>query len=115
MTSCDWQPFIKAAMERSPVSIEKYKSLSIEQVHEQLQKMENHSIYDGGRLAQPDEVANYNSGDGIEKVFLLANIIRSRNPEQNLKITVNNDRAALLGKATYAFESEKGFQKDFEL
>lgn len=115
MTSCDWQPFIKAAMERSPVSIEKYKSLSIEQVYEQLQKMENHSIYDGGRLAQPDEVANYNSGDGIEKAFLLANIIRSRNPEQNLKITVNNSRAELLGKATYAFESEKGFQKDFEL
>jgi hypothetical protein len=114
MDRCDWQPFIKAAIERSPVSIEKYKSLSIEQIYQQLQEMENHSIYDGSRLAQPDEVANYNCGDGIEKAFLLANIIRYKNPEQNLKITVDNNRAALNANVQYSFESEKGLKKETE-
>jgi hypothetical protein len=115
MDTCDWQPFIKAAIERSPVSIEKYKGQSIEQIYEQLQKMENKSIYEGRRLAQPDEVANYNTGDGIEKAFLMANIVRSREPEQNLKITVDNSRVILQAKQQFAFESEKGLHKEVEL
>jgi len=115
MQSCDWQPFIKSAIERSPVSIEKYKSLSIEQIYQQLQKMSNESIYDGKRLAQPDEVANYNTGDGLEKAFLLANIIRQRHPEQNLKITVDNNKVRLQGQSQYIFESEKGLQEELEL
>jgi hypothetical protein len=115
METCDWQPFTKAAMERSPVSIEKYKSQSIGQIYEQLQKMDNQSIYDNKRLAQPDEVANYNTGDGIEKAFLLANIIRSRNPEQNLKITVNNNRVTVQAELQFVFESEKGLQAEYKL
>jgi hypothetical protein len=77
--------------------------------------MENKSIYEGRRLAQSDEVANYNTGDGIEKAFLMANIVRSREPEQNLKITVDNSRVILQAKQQFAFESEKGLHKEVEL
>jgi hypothetical protein len=115
MASCDWQPFIKAAIERSPVSIEKYKSLSIEQIYQQLQKMSNESIYDGKRLAQPDEVANYETGDGLEKAFLLANIAKNRQPEQKITLKVDNNRAILLSKQQFTFESKKGLQKELEL
>ena len=114
MESCDWQPFIKAAIERSPVSIEKYKPHSIEQIYERLKQMPNESIYGGNRLAQPDEVANYNTGDGLEKAFLLANIIRSRKPEQKLKITVDNNRAKLNAKVQYSFESRKELKKEVD-
>jgi len=115
MTSCDWQPFIKAAIERSPVSIEKYKSISIEQLYAELQKMSNQSIYEDQRLAQPDEVANYRTGDGLEKAFLLANIIRAAKPEQKLKITVDNNKVTLQAQKTYNFESAKGLQKVIEI
>ncbi|MHC4639473.1 MAG: hypothetical protein ACYTBV_18550, partial [Planctomycetota bacterium] len=64
MTWCDWQPFIKATLERNPVSIEMTKSMSIDEVYNWLEKMNNNSIYDENRLAQPDEVANYKTGDG---------------------------------------------------
>jgi hypothetical protein len=115
MDSCDWQPFTKAAMERSPVSIEKCKNQSIEQIYEQLQKMDNQSIYNGKRLAQPDEVANYNTGDGLEKALLLANIIRKRNPEQKIKISVNKNSVRLYADKQFIFESEKELQKEIEL
>ena len=84
--NCDWQPFVKAAIGRSPVSIERYKEKTIEQVYEHLKQIENESIYDGNRLAQPDEVVNYNRGDGLEKAFVLANVIKEREPEQKLRL-----------------------------
>lgn len=116
MESCDWQPFVKAAIERSPVSIEKYKSMSAQEIYKKLVQMSNKSIYDGKRLAQPDEVANYNTGDGLEKAFVLANLIRSRSPEQNIKIKVDNNRVVLSeGKNQYLFESEKGLKKEIEV
>ncbi|MHC4426033.1 MAG: hypothetical protein ACYSYV_08060, partial [Planctomycetota bacterium] len=71
MESCDWVPFVKAAVERNPVSTEMASSMSVEQVYAWLGQMKNISIYDGKRLAQPDEVANYRTGDGLEKAFLL--------------------------------------------
>ena len=111
MESCDWVPFVKAAVERNPVSIQMVDSMSLEQVHAWLERMENASIYDGKRLAQPDEVANYRTGDGLEKAFLLADIIRKKNPEQDIKITVDNDVVVITGQHEYRFLSAKGLQK----
>jgi len=111
MESCDWVPFVKAAVERNPVSIQMVDSMSLEQVHAWLERMENASIYDGKRLAQPDEVANYRTGDGLEKAFLLADIIRKKNPEQDIKITVDNDVVVITGRHEYRFLSAKGLQK----
>ena len=64
MTRCDWRPFVKAAIERSPVSAEKTESMTAEQIHSWLTGLPGASIYDGTRLAQPDEAANYHTGDG---------------------------------------------------
>ena len=61
-------PFIKAALERNPVS----KNATLEQIS----SLNPESIYDGpSRLAQPDEVWNFGSGDGLEKCLLAANAI----------------------------------------
>jgi len=111
MESCDWVPFVKAAIERSPVSIGMVESMSLEEVYAWLEQMINTSIYDSKRLAQPDEVANYKTGDGLEKAFLLANIIRQRNPQQDVEIIVDNKDVVLKGKNEYHFTSEKDLKK----
>ncbi len=115
MESCDWAPFIKAAVERNPVSIQMADSMSLKEVYAWLEQMKNISIYDGKRLAQPDEVANYKTGDGLEKAFLLTNVIRQRDPEQDIKITVDNNDVVLKEKSEYRFVSDKGFEKQISI
>ncbi|HUW19688.1 MAG TPA: hypothetical protein VMW16_10335 [Sedimentisphaerales bacterium] len=115
MESCDWAPFIKAAIERNPVSIQMAESMSVDEVYTWLEQMRNISIYDGKRLAQPDEAANYKTGDGLEKAFLLANVIRQRNPEQDIEISVDNNEVVLKGQGEYRFVSDKGFRKVINL
>jgi hypothetical protein len=111
MESCDWRPFVKAAVERNPVSIQAVKSMPVEQVYKLLTEMKNDSIYDGKRLAQPDELANYQTGDGLEKAFFLANVIRQRNPQEDIEIIVNKDSVVLKGARQYQFTSDKGLKK----
>lgn len=115
MQSCDWAPFIKAAVERNPVSIRMADSMSVDEVYGWLEQMKNISIYDGKRLAQPDEVANYKTGDGLEKAFLLANIIRRRNPEQDIKITVDGNDVVLKQQNRYRFVSAKELKKQINI
>ena len=90
-------------------------SMSIEQVHQWLEEMSNASIYDGMRLAQPDEVANYRTGDGIEKAFLLANVIRRRFPERSIYICVNNAEVTLSAGGRYCFKSQKDLTKTVKM
>ena len=111
MESCKWEPFVKAAMERNPVSIKTAESMSLEETHTWLEQMKNVSIYDGKRLAQPDEVTNFKTGDGLEKAFLLANIISERNPEQDIEIITDKKQVILKGQNEYRFESSKNFEK----
>ena len=76
------EPFLKAALERCPVSIAGCAGLSDDAVVATVAALPDESIYDEpGRLAQPDEVWNYGRGDGVEKALLLANILRARHPE----------------------------------
>jgi thiol-disulfide isomerase/thioredoxin len=120
MASCDWQPFIKAALERSPVSIDATKDMTIAQVFDWLAAMPNVSIYDNSRLdstgsprlAQPDEVANYKTGDGIEKAFTLANIIHSRDTKKEITIKIDNDKVVVEAGTRFEFTSAKKFQKN---
>lgn len=61
-------PFVKAALERCPVS--KVATL------EAIAALPNESIYDGtSRCASPDEVWNFGRGDGFEKCLLAANAL----------------------------------------
>ncbi len=85
MDSCDWKPFFKAAFERNPVSIEYFREKELQDVAGQLQSWPNESIYDGNRLALPDEVVNYERGDGIEMAILLINVARSRHIQTTIE------------------------------
>ncbi|MHC4758493.1 MAG: hypothetical protein ACYTE8_07530 [Planctomycetota bacterium] len=112
MERCDWRPFVIAAVQRNPVSIAKFESESIENVYSQLKNMPDESIYDSKRLAQPDEAANYNTGDGLEKAFLLANVLCQRKPEQGVEIAIDKSNVAVKrGKDEFQFSSVKKLQK----
>jgi hypothetical protein len=111
MESCNWLPFVKAAVQRNPVSIQMAEAMSVEEIYAWLKQMKNSSIYDGKRLAQPDEVANYETGDGLEKAFLLANVIRNRNPKQDIEIITDKNQVILKGQNEYRFVSTKGLEK----
>lgn len=115
METCDWAPFVKAAVERNPVSMETTKSMSIEEVYSWLGKMKEESIYDGKRLAQPDEVANYKTGDGLEKAFVLANIIRQRNSKTSIEIAISDNVVIVKSESNYRFTSIKGFNKKIQI
>jgi len=119
-------PFLKAALERSPVSIAACRDLDDDATAAAVKTLADESIYDEtGRLAQPDEVWNYGRGDGVEKALLLANLLRWRYPGRKLTIEVAPDSAALragreagddpgpkesahTGDTTYHFPSRKG-------
>ncbi len=111
MESCDWKPFVKSAIERSPVSIEMTKDKSIEDCFQWLKAMPNESIYDGKRLAQPDEVANYGRGDGIEKAITLANILHKREPDKEITVRINGGSVVVEAGKRFEFNSLKQFQK----
>jgi hypothetical protein len=111
METCDWVPFIKAAVERNPVSIQIASSMSLEQAYTWLDQIPNRSIYDAKRMAQPDEVANYKTGDGLEKAFLMANIIRERDPGREIEIMTNKSEVLVRADRDYRFTSDKDLKK----
>ena len=117
MTRCDWRPFVKAAIERSPVATEKTEQMTASDIHHWLLHLSGESIYDGTRVAQPDEVANYNTGDGIEKAFLLASVLSRRNEQKQFTLQIRPDKATLTtpdGKQ-FAYDSAKGLTADIEI
>ncbi len=93
MGNCRWEPFVKAAIERNPVCLETVNGRGLDEVYEWLEGIGNESIYDGSRLAQPDEVANYSTGDGLEKAFLLASAARKADPQAAVKLKVESGKA----------------------
>jgi len=123
MAVCDWRPFIKAAIERSPVSIEATKEKSLAQCLEWLLQMPNKSIYDGQRggfdkltagsprLSQPDEVANYKTADGIEKAVTLANILHTRDRQSEISIRIDGNSVVVEAGKRFEFSSAKAFEK----
>jgi hypothetical protein len=115
MQSCDWLPFVKAAVERNPVCLETTREMTIEQAYQWLNEMPNDSIYDGSRLAQPDELANYGTGDGLEKAFLLANVIRRKNPGSDIEIIVDKNNIVLKGAGEFQFSSIKALAKHIHI
>jgi hypothetical protein len=117
MTRCDWRPFVKAAIERSPVSVEKTESMTADSIHSWLTGLPGASIYDAARLAQPDEVANYNTGDGVEKAFLIASVLSRRGEHKSFTLAIRPDRAVLTtpdGKR-YEYTSQKGLTADIRI
>jgi hypothetical protein len=81
MDSCDWKPFLKAAFERNPVSVDYFREMEMDQVYLVLSSWPDESIYEGNGLAMPDEVVNFRRGEGIEKAITFINIAKSRHLE----------------------------------
>ncbi len=115
MQSCRWEPFLAAAVERNPVAVEKSKGKDTKQVYSELEAMNNQSIYNGHRLATPDEVCNYRRGDGVEKAITLANIIHSRNPAEPIEILIDYDSVIVKAEGEYKFTSAKKLQKTIHI
>ncbi len=90
MDSCDWKPFYKAVFERNPVSLNYFCVKDLLEVYQELNSWPNESIYDGNRLAMPDEVVNFMRGDGIEKAITLANVARSH--KMSFSFRQNNEK-----------------------
>ncbi len=111
-----WVPFIKAAIERNPVSFTDLKGKSIDEVFDILHMMPDDSIYEGKRLALPDEVWNFRHGDGIEKALLLACFIHHVNSAIEISINSENKKVILTfnGKS-YRFISRKAFNKQIRI
>jgi hypothetical protein len=102
-------PFAKAALERNPVSREGAAPLSEQELISRVAAWPGASIYDGAtRLAQPDEVWNFQRGDGLEKALLVANVLRGRGVGA-MRLALAAGEAALRegGRKVCAFPSEK--------
>ena len=108
--STDWAPFLKAALERNPVSVQGVENMSDQAVVEHIAAMPNESIYDGKRAAQPDEVWNFERGDGFERALCLANILKNRHPDTALTLLVEPEQVQLDGAScSICLPSSKGY------
>jgi len=110
LSRAPWKPFLKAALERNPVSISATTSLSPDEVYTELSAIATASIYDGPhRLSQPDEVWNYRRGDGLECALCLMNILRSRFPEKQIELIKGADSTVVVHTdvADYTFSTQK--------
>jgi hypothetical protein len=116
MDMIDWLPFIKAALERNPVSFNELSGKTNAEVFKKLKEMPNQSIYDDKRLALPDEVWNFGRGDGVEKAILLADIIIQNNVSATITILAENKKVSLkYHHEEFDFESDKKFRKTISI
>ncbi len=112
----DWRPFLKAAFERNPVVVAETQGLSDDELTALFDAMANESIYDGSRVAQPDEVWNFQRGDGLERAMALANVWKVRHPDDAIELAVGGGEATLtIGGKECRFETNKGLEKRIAL
>ena len=109
----DWRAYFKAALERNPVSLDAWKDKSEAEVLAWLGGIPAESIYPGKRLAQPDELWNFGRGDGWEKALFLANILKSRHPEMELRLVSMAGQVSLLaGEKSFSWPGNKGIERE---
>ncbi|MEG1762519.1 MAG: hypothetical protein RRY15_05335 [Bacteroidales bacterium] len=114
MDKISWIPYLKSALERNPVSLEALKENSIVEIYKIILSLSKNSIYDGVRLSQPDEVWNFQRGDGIEKAILLLNIlIHKQEGKTAYVLTIQNKEVQLIvdEEKMYVFETQKNIEK----
>jgi hypothetical protein len=78
--------------------------------------MTNESIYDGKRLALPDEVWNFRRGDGIEKALMLANFLNSKDNSLSISIEIDGKKVIMnCNGSVFSFISHKDFRKSIKI
>ncbi len=110
LNRCEPQPFLRAALQRNPVAVDALSDKPADAMAETLRALPTASIYDEpARLAQPDEVWNFQRGIGIEKAVLMANVLHARDPQATLSIKIDeDDRATLNGpQGSWSFPGVK--------
>ena len=116
MDLIDWHPFVKASIERNPVSFTDLYEKNNYEVYSLLKELPIDSIYDGNRLALPDEVWNFKCGDGIEKAFLLADFILHKDKSSSVSITIDGKQVLLSsGGHDFHFISKKNLKKSIQI
>lgn len=112
LSTTDWTPFIQAALERNPVCVERTEKLDDDALIQHLQKMPNESIYDGTRLAQPDEVWNFSRGDGLERAITLATILKKRDPQTSIQLIAKEHEVHIESEMVHTvFTTNKGLEQ----
>ena len=107
----DWRPFVKAAIERNPVCHSELAKLTPDEIYVRINELNNKSIYDDGRIAQPDEVWNFRRGDGAEKVFLMADALHRIDSDAVIDIELAGEAVRLWYNGNdYSFVSVKGLK-----
>jgi len=116
MDIIEWLPFIKAAIERNPVCFTDLNGKSISEVYNILSDLSEESIYDGCRLALPDEVWNFRRGDGIEKALVLADFLIHNNNTSSVEIVINGENVLLRCNGDdFHFTSNKNLKKTISI
>lgn len=112
MTDIPWTPFVKAAIERNPVCVEGLKGKSLDDIHRLLSAMPDESIYSGNdRMAMPDEVWNFERGDGAEKAFVMAACLHANAPTATFTIQIDNGSATFeTNGKPYSFTTAKNLK-----
>lgn len=96
LSRTDSLPFCLAAVERNPVCVEATRAMDEASLLRRLESLPDASIYDcAGRIAQPDEVWNYGTGDGLEKAMVCAAYHASRIDPGRLSLRIVDGCAAL--------------------
>lgn len=108
----EWGPFLKAALERNPVVLQALRRRSEAEAVERLTALPSESIYDEARLAQPDEVWNFQRGDGVEVALTLVTLLKDRVPERPVTLSITPEAATLAwDHHTLTLPSRKGLEK----
>lgn len=116
MNHTNWLPFVKAAIERNPVCHGAFAGKDADHIYTIISAFNNESIYDSGRMAQPDEVWNFHRGDGVEKAILMADALVSTDPSAEITIDVKKEKVELVfHDKTFLFNSTKGHNKKISI
>lgn len=116
LSKTHWTPFLNAAIKRNPVILESTQNNTDEQLIQYLHTLPNESIYDETRVAQPDEVWNFQRGDGLERAIALAVCWKARHQKEVIKLDVQPTKVILIFDTNIiTFPSNKGLQHQVSL
>jgi hypothetical protein len=116
MDQINWLPFVKAAIERNPVCFSELEGKTPDDLYGIIQNFPDESIYDGKRMALPDEVWNFRHGDGVEKALLMADFMVHLDNNSEIILESANKKVSLRsGKKEYQFNSKKSFGKKIKI